>query len=668
MGKKTNYNLLTFHGASNLCTLSTYDFQTQILNVTLHDGPLDLQPAQFNLSTARTDSTKLQADIESRILRLAFATVCNTLFLELCPGYSNQLHATINHICQVYNNCNGNQVMSTVQAYFQQLMGAAHPFSSQRNFPISVCAKFQDGLDPRLQMGYQRYFPQHSMVQSLNATHQRKTLQAMLQAAQQAKDNLHTIQRVARKAVGLSQAFHASALGGVPQGASAFPSQAEKTLVQYSPSGGYSPTDGSPATGGVNRGARPSPRAWQCFGCGGPHPYSELRDGTHVVICPNWDNPGVHENAAKNIMRMRKNRKKQHSQNTKRKNLGTANFLDFDKPGQQRIREQVLQSMGQEVSDHMSVASSVTTLSSVNQQGMLCGRGHGRGSGGGVILVADTVVLAAGTPLKRVMPISIQSNLPHITLLFGANLDCLNCPSICCAVDSCTTLMMGNFHFFAAVMKHFPHCVAKKFTPNNYVPIVLSGIFQSNAESMTTKLEVGFLFHLPYKTTDGNSASLMAATGPNVSVNTIIGLPFMKASGLILDLLNEVVECKYLDCPPFPVDFRRTLNHVPSITDDQIGTPAHHATSSSAWIQEIKNLECYYDAKVQAVSSLVIQNQAVQFGSRAVASAAAGDLNDSGMALHPAKSMATRWVPPSLVVTEDSDNYLASVLGRDRSL
>jgi hypothetical protein len=29
----------------------------------------------------------------------------------------------------------------------------------------------------------------------------------------------------------------------------------------------------------------------------------------------------------------------------------------------------------------------------------------------------------------------------------------------------------------------------------------------------------------------------------------------MKVSGMILDLVDKVVECKYLNCPPFPVDF-----------------------------------------------------------------------------------------------------------------
>jgi hypothetical protein len=150
-------------------------------------------------------------------------------------------------------------------------------------------------------------------------------------------------------------------------------------------------------------------------------------------------------------------------------------------------------------------------------------RGRGRGPGGGVVLVTDVIVLAAGSPLKRAIPISIQSNLPHITIQFGANLDCPNCPLICCAVNSCAALTTRNFHFFASVAKCFPHCVAKMYTPDDYAPIMLSGIVQSNEESVTTKLEVGFLFHLPYRTRDGDTASLMVATVklPNTYIHIV---------------------------------------------------------------------------------------------------------------------------------------------------
>jgi hypothetical protein len=128
------------------------------------------------------------------------------------------------------------------------------------------------------------------------------------------------------------------------------------------------------------------------------------------------------------------------------------------------------------------------------------------------------------------MPVSIQSNLPHIVMKFGLDPDCPNCPSIRCAIDSCAALTAGNFHFFALLVMQFPHIVTKIFAPQDYAPIILSGMDQSNQEAVTTNLEVGFQFHLPYKTKEGDDSSLIIATGPNVSINTINGLPFMQGT------------------------------------------------------------------------------------------------------------------------------------------
>jgi hypothetical protein len=102
--------------------------------------------------------------------------------------------------------------------------------------------------------------------------------------------------------------------------------------------------------------------------------------------------------------------------------------------------------------------------------------------------------------------------------------------------------------------------------------------------------------------------------------------------------------------------------------DDQRGTPAHHAVSSSEWLQEIENLEHYYNARVQGGSSLVTQNQAVRFEIRPAMHIATRDPNNVCMALHPAKDMATWWVPPPSIVIEDSDDYPTSILGRYESL
>ncbi len=328
-GSGTVYNLITFHGTADLRTLSKGEVQAEILDFTLQDGPVELQPASFGVTSTRTDSPALCAEIKSKILRLAYKTICNTLFIKLCPGYSNQPHAAFDHIRQVHSDRDGNTVVSSVQSFYQQLMSTSWPFSSQRDYPISICARFQDGLNPHLITGLCRLFPWHSTVQSLNAAHQWKTLQEMLQAAQQAEDDFLTVTCVARKAVGLSQAFPATATGGVgnQETAGAFPSQAETTLTRYSGGGGYSADGSTPLGGGKGK------RVYSCFGCGGPHPWSKFCNGKHVVICVNANNPGVHKNARKNMDCMKANPQECHRANTKRKNLRTANLLDFDKAG-----------------------------------------------------------------------------------------------------------------------------------------------------------------------------------------------------------------------------------------------------------------------------------------------------------------------------------------------
>ncbi len=131
-GAGAGYNLVRYHGADDLRTLQSAEVQATILDLTLQDGPYNLQPASFNLTMARTDGALLQSAIKGKILPLTYTMICNILFLELCPGYSNQPHAALDHICQVHYDRDGNHVVSSVQAYFQQMMNASRPFSSQQ--------------------------------------------------------------------------------------------------------------------------------------------------------------------------------------------------------------------------------------------------------------------------------------------------------------------------------------------------------------------------------------------------------------------------------------------------------------------------------------------------------------------------------------------------------
>jgi hypothetical protein len=102
-----------------------------------------------------------------------------------------------------------------------------------------------------------------------------------------------------------------------------------------------------------------------------------------------------------------------------------------------------------------------------------------------MILIADIVVLSAATATRGILPALIMSNFPHIQLQLGSALDDPNCPIMCCVVDTAAALSTDNFHFVAAVAKHYPHCIVKLFVPKDYNPIVLSGIVQRRGKSVT---------------------------------------------------------------------------------------------------------------------------------------------------------------------------------------
>ena len=170
------YNLTTFHGTLDLCTLDTQAVQAEIINYTLQEGPVKLQAASFGATSKQTVSSAIRTKIKEKILPLASASICHTMFTKLCSGYSNQPHTACEHIRQVHNDKDDNAVSSSVQAYYQQLLNVSRPFSSQREYPVSVCARFIS-LDPRLPTGFCHNFPNHSVVQPLDAAHQQKVLQ-----------------------------------------------------------------------------------------------------------------------------------------------------------------------------------------------------------------------------------------------------------------------------------------------------------------------------------------------------------------------------------------------------------------------------------------------------------------------------------------------------------
>jgi len=271
-----------------------------------------------------------------------------------------------------------------------------------------------------------------------------------------------------------------------------------------------------------------------------------------VVICPNADKPGIRANAAIQIKDFQERQGRKTAKSSKQKNINTLTWDDIPKERRAVLLQQ--HHTGSVVTtDRGSVASSITSITMPRRPGA-------RNS---ITLHQDVVVLT-GTSSLPPIPVAIHSHMAHITLETGTANEKKNCPNLRCVFDTGAALSMANFHFMEAIVRQFPHILKMIYMPAEYAAIVLSGIVTSSTdEPITTELPVGFEIHLPYLTKDGSKTSLLVAAGPDVAVNLILGLPFIKATGMIGDFVDNVCQAKHLLCEPFPIDFKRASKSIP---------------------------------------------------------------------------------------------------------
>jgi hypothetical protein len=88
--------------------------------------------------------------------------------------------------------------------------------------------------------------------------------------------------------------------------------------------------------------------------------------------------------------------------------------------------------------------------------------------------------------------------------------------------------------------------------------------------------------------------SIIIATGPQVSMNAIIDLPFIKATGMIIDTVDNVLKAKHLVFKPFPIEFCPAMKYVPAISDD-------HAAICYIKFEEVQSIIAKTNAYIAAV-------------------------------------------------------------------
>ncbi len=534
------YRLTTFNGNSNLHTLSLDNVKRDILSATHQDAPYNLLEPVFNLTSCRPDSKVIYGELKSQAVRLALPTIHQQLFEVLIPGYTLEPHNVLDHIWQSYIDANGTQVCLTAQVYYTTFLNAVCSFYDLEDYPINIAGTFMDHIDSSLIKGFCMNYPDYGKARGRAAITQRSLLTDMLNALIKTEASVDNILQVVGVARGGEQF-----LAGTAQGSGlSLASVAKKTLTRYTD--GDDSTKGSKGSGFVKR---------KCWGCGMIHLWSRKEKGRYVVICLNADKPGICAHAGAQIKDFQERQERKTAKGTKRKNVNTLNWDDIPKERRAVLLQQH-HSGSVVTTDGASVASSVTGVTTPQRQG-----GHPS-----VTLHQDVVVLT-GTSSLPPIPVAIHSPMAHITLQTGTAAKERDCPNLCCVFDTGAALSTVNFHFMEAVVCQFPHILKQIYMPAKYAAIVLSGIINSsNNKPITTELPVGFEIHLPYLTKDGSEATLLVVAGPDVAVNLILGLPFIKATGVIGDFVDNVCQAKHLMCEPFSIDFKRASKSIPVFT------------------------------------------------------------------------------------------------------
>jgi hypothetical protein len=135
--------------------------------------------------------------MEQKILMLAWHHLCTSVFAKICPGYSSQPHAALDHIKQSYVGSEGNMVSTPVFAYYQRMMNVMRPFAGEACFPVSVCNMLMDGLDSRLGPIFRQNYKNYVQMHDLQASYQHSKFPAILSTMQMSEDEDKLITAIA---------------------------------------------------------------------------------------------------------------------------------------------------------------------------------------------------------------------------------------------------------------------------------------------------------------------------------------------------------------------------------------------------------------------------------------------------------------------------------------
>jgi hypothetical protein len=508
--------LNSFHGPSDWATSP----DQAIIDV-VWDNPSSLKKPFWLTPPAITDADAdaqiefyaCERRLEDITLQAAWPFAAKSVFKQTCPNFVADPAMVIQEIHQQSKKHGSEEIIKlSVAEYFKSIQTLTNFLPKSGVWPIDVVQHFITHTTPDIRQQMQsQNFIYDAAISSKAPFDQILNLQLAFAAATLAERNLQRVRDIAQDAYTSNHAFTTKLLL----------SRAEGTIRKY---GGTGTTAKNP-----------------CWGCGKDDHVWANRDGE--LFCPDQADPECQKKAAAaRVEFVARNKKKSKDRAATRKRQ-TAMTTLFDSV------------------DADDLKAFIASRSPVK-----------KAKTPGADNVCFTIILCMPTmtpTTKPLLPISIDTHLPHFEVAVGQK-GSNSRFKISLAYDTCAVTNVGWSTYHLAIAKKFPQLIKSLvWAKDQYTPLTLSGVVSSddpNTKNVTTQTVLPAIieYHMPYMSTQGSATSFKVAIGPNVAVNTIIGMSMIRAGKFSLDVEDDMIDSGVLDTTPFPVTYKPTIRSLPN--------------------------------------------------------------------------------------------------------
>ena len=152
----------------------------------------------------------------------------------------------------------------------------------------------------------------------------------------------------------------------------------------------------------------------------------------------------------------------------------------------------------------------------------------------------------------------MHPQLPHLYMPLGTDELADECrPIIPAMVDSCAAVNTMRSQWIFPIVKRYPYIVKAVVDSRDglHSPLILCGVVGNTdvLNKLSTKLLLMIELFTSFRTSSGEEISLQFSCGDNVSVNCILGMPYFKQFGVVLDTVHHKVIAQKVDCNPFGI-------------------------------------------------------------------------------------------------------------------